>query len=203
MTDSKYTFELNSILKNVYNDAVANGIVLNKYTEQMNYFASKKQLPKDEYLVQLEKNVVYNKNLYLYTLGYFLSYLYDAQPSDDIEHTYHSILYQAQQRASQVTHMELDYLLYNQNVDVPNDIKHLHELKQSKKFIELFDELEFQIQYYKSHYEMLCYFISKIISSKQVMSLIKSHFSDVDFENLFRKELRTYIDYLMMNCRVL
>lgn len=199
MSNQKKVAELLDILKQIYNYAVSKGTVLEKYVQQMDNFSLKQSLPIDEYITQLEKNVVYNKNLYLHTLMYLVEYVNNPRSTNNIEETYLSIINVAQREAHVITIETLDYLLYGKNVEVSDDIKHLYNLKISQKYSELIDELEFQIQYYKSHYEMVSYFTLQILSNTSVIKFMYSNFDKNELTDIFKKSMRDFVNYLFIN----
>lgn len=200
MSNTEKVAELLDILKQIYSYTVSKGTVLAKYTQLMDDFALKQNLPVDEYITQLEKNVVYNKNLYVYTLMHLVEYISEAQSTyNNVEETYFSIINNAQMNASELTIETLDYLLYGKNVEVSDDIKHLYNLKISQKYSELIDELEFQIQYYKSHYEMVSYFTLQILSNASVIKFMYSNFDKNELTDIFKKSMRDFVNYLFIN----
>ena len=201
MTHEANVQKLRGIFQEIYSSSISSGVVLEKYAHMMNAFLDKKRLPTDKYLEQLEKNVPYNKFLYLFTLSELLDYIFSlTKSSNTADQSYMQLLEKAQKNASSNAQAVISYLQSNQdNPSMTDDFKHLKKLKKDQKYTELFDELEFQIQYYKAHYEMVCYTTMIILNNPNISQFIASSFHKGDAMEEFRTFLRQAINYLLTN----
>lgn len=200
MLHEENTKQLQSIFQEIHRRSVSEGVVLEKYSKMMDAFFSKRNLPINQYLEQLEKNVPYNKFLFLSTLSELVDYIYKFNKSSDIENDFMNVLSAAQKEAANNTPSVTNYLqsIHN-NVSMTDDFKHLKSLKTNEKYEELFDELEFQIQYYKAHYEMICYTALFIISNPPISQFIASKFHKGDAMEALRGFTRQSINHLLTN----
>ena len=201
MTHEANVQKLRGIFQEIYSSSISSGVVLEKYAHMMNAFWDKKRLPTDKYLEQLEKNVPYNKFLYLFTLSELLDYIFSlTKSSNTADQSYMQLLEKAQKNASSNAQAVISYLQSNQdNPSMTDDFKHLKKLKKDQKYTELFDELEFQIQYYKDHYEIVCYTTMIILNNPNISQFIASSFHKGDAMEEFRTFLRQAINYLLTN----
>lgn len=200
MSHEENIHKLRSIFQEIHSTSISSGDVLERYSGMMDSFFSKKSLPIEQYLEQLEKNVPYNKFLFSLTLSELIDYIYNLNQGSNVEESYMHILGKAQKQASSNTLIVFNYLQGNQdNAAMTDDFKHLKTLKKDQKYEELFDELEFQIQYYKAHYEMLCYTVLMILNNPHISQFVASKFQKGDAMEEFRVFFRQSINYLFQN----
>lgn len=189
--------ELNQIISEILISLKDNKSLLNDYEENLTNFFQKKQLPANEYLEQLEKNVIYNKSLFFDTLDVLVEYIYTPNKNLNFSNPVNDILSIAQKKSMSQASYIISYLSHGAlNNIVSDDIKHLRNLKDAENFQELFDELEFQIIYYKGHYETLQYFILILVNNEDISQLLASKFSRGLVHENIRMGIREFINIL-------
>lgn len=174
-------------------------IVAEKYKMMMDKFFEKKYLPKDDYIQQLQKNVPYNKYLFNYQLTELVDYIYTIDKSlhENEEATYNNILMSSMQKAKHEASIVFDYLCGAKNLSfITQDMVYIRGLENEGKVNELIEELEFQIQYYKAHYEMVCYLTLKIIQNPEIIKFIASSFRKGQAMDIFHLFIRNEVNYI-------
>lgn len=181
--------ELGKIIKDIFNILENNKLVLNEFDRNISMFFQKRDLSIDRYLIQCEKNLPYNKYLYLNLLDCLLDYIYSPNRARSYNNAYDEIYVKAQQKALESTKEVLAFLNGKNIDDMTKDFHHLRQLKASGKFQELFEEFETQIISYKACFETIKAVIQVLISSSNKCDFIASNCS----RNTVRNQIDAYV----------
>jgi len=190
--------KLHSIFQEIYEKSTAEGTVKEYYYNDISSFFKKRILPKEQYLDQLEKNVPYMKFYFNNTLSELIDYIYNPIKNENSTEAYTKITSSAKSNAILSSYEVINYFKSNsQNNHMTNDFIHLKNLKDNNKFEELFEELEFQIKYYKSNANYMNYIAFIITQNIEIMQFISSNFSKGDTMEKIRIFTKDFVNDLL------
>ncbi len=126
------------------------------------------------------------------------SYIYNPIKNENSTEAYTKITSSAKSNAILSSYEVINYFKSNsQNNHMTDDFIHLKSLKDNNKFEELFEELEFQIKYYKSHANYMNYIAFIITQNIEIMQFISSNFSKGDTMEKIRIFTRDFVNDLL------
>lgn len=185
-------------LDNIYKLAFDRELLLKEYFNATNLFFQKKKLPQYEYLDQLEKNVPYHKFLYENSLSVFCSYVFSLDKKENDDNLFGYLFYCIKDESKPQTRVVLNYLQTSEdNLNMTNDFKHLKNLKNLKQYKQLFEELEFQINYHMAYYESSCFYYSHVINDINLCKFISSSYKKAEFSQIIDKYITTSAKILL------
>lgn len=173
--------------------------ISSNYIVQIESFFEKRSLPQAKYVDQLQKNIPYNKFLFTYTLDNLVDYIFSVS-RDYGQLGAEKIIDSAQVKSAQSVPFVHRYLSgVSFSVDgITDDFKELKRLHANDS-VKFFDEAEFQMRYYKSHYVTVTYFVNVLTHEKNnnFLNFMASKFQRGDISEMIRAVIRKQSGMLM------